>query len=94
LKLASLSDYLLLRINRSSAKAGRARARRQAAAKAAQRAPKNAKPGSERMPVNRQIYQLIREAILAHTLPAGCNCRPRATWPGAGHLAQYGDLCL
>ncbi|MBW9334882.1 PLP-dependent aminotransferase family protein [Herbaspirillum sp. RU 5E] len=72
MKLASLSDYLLLRINRSSAKAapgkGKAAGSRESGAA---KAPKNAKPGSERMPVNRQIYQLIREAILAHTLPAG-----------------------
>lgn len=44
----SLSDYLLLRINRGAAP-----------------------PGVTRIPVNRQIYQLIREAILAQTLPVG-----------------------
>ena len=72
MKLASLSDYLLLRINRTSAKAapgkGKAAASRESGAA---KTTKNVKTGSERMPVNRQIYQLIREAILAHTLPAG-----------------------
>lgn len=48
MKIISLSDYLLLRINRGSA---------------GQRAA--------RIPANRQIYQLIREAILAQTLPVG-----------------------
>lgn len=72
MKLASLSDYLLLRINRTSAKAapgkGKAAASRESGAA---KTTKSVKTGSERMPVNRQIYQLIREAILAHTLPAG-----------------------
>jgi GntR family transcriptional regulator/MocR family aminotransferase len=48
LRIVSLSDYLLLRINRSAGA-----------------------QGATRIPVNRQIYQLIREAILAQTLPVG-----------------------
>lgn len=65
MKIASLSDYLLLRINRPAAKAapGKAKAGSAPESGAAKPAP--------RTPVNRQIYQLIREAILAHTLPAG-----------------------
>jgi GntR family transcriptional regulator/MocR family aminotransferase len=51
LRIVSLSDYLLLRVNRG------------AAAGAPARIP--------RLPVNRQIYQLIREAILGQTLPVG-----------------------
>ena len=51
MRIASLSDYLLLRVNRAPSGQGSTRI--------------------PRMPVNRQIYQLIREAILAQTLPVG-----------------------
>jgi GntR family transcriptional regulator / MocR family aminotransferase len=47
LRIASLSDFLLQRIDRSLDSAGM------------------------RKPVNRQIYQVIRESILSHSLPVG-----------------------
>ena len=45
-------------------------------------------------PVNRQIYQVVREAILDHVLPwsaIAVVARPRAR---VEHVAQYGDLGL
>ncbi|WP_034295124.1 PLP-dependent aminotransferase family protein [Herbaspirillum sp. RV1423] len=57
MRIASLSDYLLLRVNRDPS------------AQESTRIPRGARV--PRVPANRQIYQLIREAILAQTLPAG-----------------------
>jgi len=60
LSVASLSDYLLQRVIRSTANRGDLRPLKGANL-----------PQMQHLPVNRQIYQLIREAILAQTLPAG-----------------------
>lgn len=58
MRIASLSDFLLQRIDRG------------------------ADPAGARKPVNRQIYQVIREAILAHALPVGLQL------PSSRYLAQ------